>query len=182
MMPTDFPSVDFYLDYVEECERSMEYEVMHTEEITKNGMRVFRPDKIKVDMFGATEITMPEKHYAECTDGIDVDDVCWCKGDEYGLHYSWARGGETAQHTTHPMFTIKNDIAWHLDNEPNCAWCHPEEYYWDPETDKKVTRERAEQLFWEEFNKDKEYFVELYFTEFGLPVPPYEPHKNGPHP
>lgn len=180
-MPTEFPTVDAYLDYVEECERSMEYEVTHTEEITKSGMRVFTPDRIKVDMFGATEIIRPDRHYAECEDNIDIDKLCWCNGDEYGFMYNWARGGETAQHTTHPMFTIKNDIGWHQLDKPNCAWCHPEEFYWH-ETGKKMSRAAAEREFWKEWHRDIECYLELYFSEFGLPVPPYEPDKNGSHP
>jgi hypothetical protein len=81
------------------------------------------------------------------------------------------------------MFTLKNDGAGHDDPEgiSSCCWCAPENFYWS-EDGEKITREEAEEMFWKDQSWSEDQAYEYYFKESGLPVPSYEPHKNGPHP
>lgn len=168
MTPDDFPTRAAYLAYIKECEDSMTWADCET---THNFESVTTPTQ---------EFT---NHWQNCTD--KEDPYCWCTGDEYGLVYTYTPGMILAQHTTHPMFDVKNDLGAHEyvddDGKPSCSWCHPEQYYWGPRGG-KTTRATAERMWW----ADQQYVWEGAYTEFfdesNLPRPTYEPHKNGPHP
>lgn len=161
--PDDFPDNATYQRYVLLIENSMEW---------RDGEHNFY------------SITTPTQesgtHYEQCTDP-EVP-YCWCQGDEYGLIYTYAPGITVANHTTSPMFTIKDDLTCHDDQDMMCSWCTPEHYYWD-DNGRPMTREKAEEMWWYEqteyvYNRSYQEF----FDECDLPRPPYEPHKNGSHP
>jgi hypothetical protein len=164
--PQDFVDHSSYLSYVQQCELSMEYRgIDHDREVVT---------------FDEVTARTPPQHWTECRDPKQPH--CWCRGDEDGLIYWWTPGGNTATHTTAPMFTLKNDLLYHADTEPNCAFCYPEEFFWDEDTGDRLTREEADRQFWVEYQRDWDNIRELWSKEFKTPLPPYEPHKNGPHP
>ena len=168
MTPQDFPDNASYQRYICQCEASMEWEDWES----------------KYNFAAVTEIvTEFGGHWETCENREDPS--CWCRGDEDGFIYTYARGMILAQHTTHPMFEVKNDLGPHNyvdgNGTPGCSWCHPEAYYWGS-NGAKIDRETAERMWWADHLYGWEGAYVDFFDEANLPRPAYEPHKNGPHP
>ncbi len=89
-----------------------------------------------------------------------------------GLIYTIYGGVILARHHTSPIFSLKSD-------DPgmccSCVLCSPETYYGG-------SSEEAHKIWLEDTKSDYDAHYRLYFTDDGLPVPPYEPDKNGAHP
>jgi hypothetical protein len=131
--PDDFPTREKYLEYVKECEESIEF-------------YDYAGYKTDYTFYTATDRDSPTRiHLKSCQD--KEDPYCWCVGDDDGLIYYWARGVTLAGHATSPPFTFKFDNHF---NPEECGWCRPENFvFLLPERGaKKISPEEGEKNFW----------------------------------